>query len=56
MAKSQFIMLLLTRIDQKCTDPHYKSIVDRCTDTGFQRVKEIGEIPTLITLREVLLK
>lgn len=56
VAKSQFIMSLLTRIDPKCMDPHYKSIVDRCTDTVFQRAKETGEVPTLSTLREELLK
>ena len=56
IVKSQFIMSLVERIDQKGIGPQQKSIIDRCTAEVYREAEKTGIVPTLSTLREKLLK
>jgi len=56
IVKSQFIMSLVERIDQKGIGPQQKSIIDRCTAEVYREAAETGIVPTLSTLREKLLE
>ena len=56
VVKSQFIMSLVERIDPNGVGPQQKSIIDRCTAAVYQEAEQTGKVPTLSTLREVLLK
>ena len=54
--KSQFIMSLIEQIDKTGVGPQHKSIIDRCTAAVYQEAAQNGTVPTLCTLREMLLK
>ena len=54
--KSQFIMSLVERIDQNGVGPQQKSIIDRCVAAVYQEAEQSGRVPTLYTLREMLLE
>ena len=56
IVKSQFIMSLVERIDQKGIGPQQKSIIDRCTAEVYREAEMTGVVPTLSTLREKLLE
>ena len=56
VVKSQFIMSLVERIDPNGVGPQQKSIIDRCTAAVYQEAEQTGKIPTLSTLREMLLE
>lgn len=56
IVKSQFIMSLVERIDQKGIGPQQKSIIDRCTAEVYRDAERTGTVPTLSTLREKLLE
>ena len=55
VAKSEFIMSLIARIDENGVKPQQKSIIDRCIREIFREANETGMVPTLCTLREKLL-
>ena len=56
IVKSQFIMSLVERIDQKGVSPQQKSIIDRCTAEVYREAEKTGITPTLSILREKLAK
>lgn len=56
VVKSEFIMSLIEQIDKKGVGPQQKSIIDRCIANVYRQAYEKDEIPTLCTLREMLLK
>ena len=56
IVKSQFIMSLVERIDQKGIGPQQKSIIDRCTAEVYRDAEKTGIVPTLSTLRQKLLE
>ena len=56
VVKSQFIMSLIEQIDRKGVGPQQKSIIDRCTAAVYREAEENGTVPTLCTLREMLLE
>ena len=56
VVKSQFIMSLVERIDPNGVGPQQKSIIDRCTAAVYQEAEQTGRVPTLSTLREMLLE
>lgn len=54
--KSQFIMSLLEQLDQtRELSSIDKSIIDRCTGDLYKNYKRGGPLPTLLSLRELLL-
>ena len=55
-SKSQFIMSLLDRIDADGVGPQHKSIIDRCIATVYAEGERTGQMPTLNTFREELLR
>lgn len=55
-AKSEFIMSLVNRMDDKKLSGHDKSVIDRCLAAIYAEGKRNGTIPTLSTLREKLLE
>ena len=55
VAKSEFILSLVARIDENGVKPQQKSIIDRCIREIYREANETGTIPTLCTLREKLL-
>ena len=56
VVKSEFIMSLIEQIDKKGVGPQQKSIIDRCIANVYRQAYENDEVPTLCTLREMLLK
>lgn len=56
VVKSEFIMSLIEQIDKKGVGPLQKSIIDRCIASVYKRAYETGTVPTLSTLREMLLE
>ena len=54
--KSEFILSLFEQLDKKGLGPKEKSIIDRCTALVYDEYHKKGTIPTLISLREMLLK
>ena len=56
VVKSEFIMSLIEQIDKKGVGPQHKSIIDRCIANVYRNAEETGTIPTLCTLREMLLE
>lgn len=56
IVKSQFIMSLVERIDQKGVSPQQKSIIDRCTAEVYREAEKTGITPILSILREKLAK
>ena len=56
VVKSEFIMSLIEQIDKKGVGPHHKSIIDRCIANVYRNAAETGTVPTLCTLREMLLE
>lgn len=56
IVKSQFVMSLVERIDQKGVSPQQKSIIDRCTAEVYREAEKTGITPTLSILREKLLE
>lgn len=55
-AKSEFIMSLVNRMDDKALSGHDKSVIDRCLAAIYAEGKRNGTTPTLSTLREKLLE
>lgn len=49
-------MSLIEQIDKKGVGPLQKSIIDRCIASVYKRAYETGTVPTLSTLREMLLE
>ena len=56
VVKSEFIMSLIEQIDKSGVGPQHKSIIDRCIASVYREAKKTGAVPTLCTLREMLLK
>lgn len=56
VVKSEFIMSLIEQIDKKGVGPQQKSIIDRCIANIYRRAYETDTVPTLSTLREMLLE
>ena len=56
VVKSEFIMSLIEQIDKKGVGPQQKSIIDRCIANVYRRAYETDTVPTLSTLREMLLE
>lgn len=56
VVKSEFIMSLIEQIDKKGVGPQHKSIIDRCITNVYRNAAEAGTIPTLCTLRDMLLE
>ena len=56
VVKSEFIMSLIEQIDKNGVGPQHKSIIDRCIASVYREAKRTGKVPTLCTLREMLLK
>lgn len=56
VVKSEFIMSLIEQIDKKGVGPQHKSIIDRCIANVYRNAAETGTVPTLCTLREMLLE
>lgn len=56
VVKSEFIMSLIEQIDKKGVGPQHKSIIDRCIANVYGNAAETGTVPTLCTLREMLLE
>ena len=54
--KSQFVMSLIEQIDKKGVGPQHKSIIDRCITNVYRNAADTGTIPTLCTLRDMLLE
>ena len=55
VVKSEFIMSLIEQIDKKGVGPQHKSIIDRCITNVYRNAQDTGTIPTLCTLRDMLL-
>lgn len=54
--KSQFVMSLLEQLDHThALSPKDKSIIDRCTGDLYDNYRKGGPLPTLLSLRELLL-
>lgn len=54
--KSQFVMSLLEQLDQEHElSSKDKSIIDRCTGDLYKNYKHGGPLPTLLSLRELLI-
>jgi type IV secretory pathway VirB4 component len=49
-------MSLIEQIDKNGVGPQHKSIIDRCIASVYREAKKTGTVPTLCTLREMLLK
>lgn len=56
VVKSEFIMSLIEQIDKKGVGPQQKSIIDRCIANVYRKAYETDTVPTLCTLREMLLE
>lgn len=56
VVKSEFIMSLIEQIDKKGVGPQHKSIIDRCITNVYRNAAGTGTIPTLCTLRDMLLE
>ena len=56
VVKSEFIMSLIEQIDKKGVGPQHKSIIDRCITNVYRNAEDTGTIPTLCTLRDMLLE
>ena len=56
--KSQFVMSLFEQLDsnKKGITPIDRSIIDRCVSLVYEEARETKTIPTLKTLRTMLLK
>ena len=55
VVKSEFIMSLIEQIDKKGVGPQHKSIIDRCITNVYRNAYGTGTVPTLCTLREMLM-
>lgn len=55
-AKSEFIMSLVNRMDDKKLSGHDKSVIDRCLAAIYAEGRHNGTTPTLSSLREKLLE
>ena len=56
VVKSEFIMSLIEQIDKKGVGPQHKSIIDRCITYVYRNAADTGTVPTLCTLRDMLLE
>ena len=56
VVKSEFVMSLIEQIDKKGVGPQHKSIIDRCITNVYRNAADTGTIPTLCTLRDMLLE
>lgn len=54
--KSQFVMSLFEQLDHDGIKPIDRSIIDRCVTLIYMESKKSNTIPTLVTLRQMLLK
>lgn len=54
--KSQFIMTLIDQNSKNGITEEEESLIDRCVTETYRRCENTGEVPTLRTLREILLK
>jgi len=54
--KSQFVCSLLEQLDPHGLSQIEKSIIDRCVSNVYEAYRKGGDLPTLVTLREELLK
>lgn len=54
--KSEFILSLFEQLDKKGLGPKEKSIIDRCTALVYDECHKNGKVPTLVDLRNMLLK
>lgn len=54
--KSQFIMSLLDQNSKNGITEEEESIIDRCVTLTYERCEKTGEIPTLKTLRKIMLE
>ena len=54
--KSEFVCSLFEQLDKDGLLPEEKSIIDRCTRNIYNNFKNGGKLPTLVLLREELLK
>lgn len=55
VVKSEFIMSLIERIDEKGVGPKHKSIIDRCLRKLYRDADRKGYVPTLTLLRQRLM-
>lgn len=55
VVKSEFVMSLIEQIDKNGVGPAQKSIIDRCITAVYRNTEETGTIPTLCTLRDMLM-
>lgn len=55
-SKSQFIMSLIEKMSDNGVGSQHKSIIDRCVASVYRDAAENDTVPTLISLREKLLK
>lgn len=56
VVKSEFILSLIEQIDKKGVGPQQKSIIDRCITNVYRNAAYSGVVPTLCTLRDMLLE
>ncbi len=56
VVKSEFIMSLIERIDEKGVGPKHKSIIDRCLRKLYKDADRKGYVPTLTLLRQRLME
>lgn len=54
--KSQFIMSLLDQNSKNGITEEEESIIDRCVTLTYERCEKTGEVPTLKTLRKIMLE
>ena len=55
VVKSEYVMSLIEQIDKNGVGPAQKSIIDRCITAVYRNAEETGTIPTLCTLRDMLM-
>ncbi|MDO4810460.1 MAG: ATP-binding protein [Eubacteriales bacterium] len=54
--KSEFIMSLIERIEKNGLGPQQQSIIDRCVAKVYREAEKTGAVPTLSTLRDMLMQ
>lgn len=54
--KSQFIMSLIEQISPNEVGAYQKSIIDRCVALAYKRQRKTGQVPTLKTLRNLIIE
>ena len=56
VVKSEFIMSLIEQIDSRAVSAAHKSIIDRCIAAVYRGAVRKKKVPTLCTLREMLME